>query len=136
MRIVVIDGQGGGIGSSLVGKLKEAASPETEIIAVGTNALATSAMLKAGAMAGATGENAVVFNASRADVITGPMGILLANAMYGEITPDMAHAVSSSQAIKVLVPISQCSVRVAGVVGKPMAAYVEEVAAMILDYEN
>ena len=69
-------------------------------------------------------------------MITGPMGILLANAMYGEITPDMAHAVSSSQALKVLVPISQCSVRVAGVVGKPMAAYVEEVAAMILDYEN
>ena len=88
MRIIVIDGQGGGIGRSIVERLKMEA-PGAEVIAVGTNSLATSAMIRAGANAGATGENAVIYNCSRADIITGPIGIILANSMLGEITAGM-----------------------------------------------
>lgn len=93
MRLLVIDGQGGGVGSRLVASLREKELPNVEVICVGTNVLATNAMLKAGADAGATGENAVVYNAARADVILGPIGLLLANAMLGEITPQMARAI-------------------------------------------
>ena len=89
MRVVIIDGQGGGMGRALTERLR-AASPEAEIVAVGTNVLATAAMLKAGASAGATGENAVRVNCRRADVIAGPIGIVLADALLGEITPEMA----------------------------------------------
>ncbi|NLG92553.1 MAG: DUF3842 family protein [Clostridiales bacterium] len=130
MRVVVIDGQGGGMGRSLVEKLK-AEIPGAKVIAVGTNSLATSAMLKAGADAGATGENAVIFNCSHADIITGPIGILLANAMLGEISPKMACAVSASMAQKVLVPVSTCRVHIAGTEDRPMAKYIEQTVEMI-----
>lgn len=91
MRIIVIDGQGGGIGRSLMEKLR-AELPEAELVAVGTNSAATANMMRAGANVGATGENAVVFNCARTDVIVGPLGIILADAMLGEITPRMACA--------------------------------------------
>ncbi len=115
MKILVIDGQGGGMGRSLIEKLR-IRLPEAEIIAVGSNALATSAMLRAGATAGATGENAVIYNAPRCDIITGPIGIILANSMYGEISPAMAAAVSASPAQKILIPVNKSGLRVVGVV--------------------
>ncbi|MBE6829833.1 DUF3842 family protein [Clostridium sp. KNHs216] len=130
MKIIVIDGQGGGIGRSIVERLK-AELPGAELIAVGTNALATSAMLRAGADAGATGENAAVYNCAHADIIAGPMGIILANAMLGEISPAIAQAVSGSKAEKVLVPVSACHVYVAGVEEKPMSKYIEIAVASI-----
>nr|WP_319489787.1 DUF3842 family protein [uncultured Caproiciproducens sp.] len=130
MRIIVIDGQGGGIGRSIVEKLKTEI-PSAEIIAVGTNALATAAMLKAGADAGATGENAVIYSCSDADIIAGPIGIILANAMLGEISPAIASAVSGSRAEKVLVPVLTCHVFMAGVEDKPMSKYIELAVAAV-----
>ena len=105
MRLLVIDGQGGGVGKSLITAVKRLA-PEQEVIAGGTNAQATAAMLRAGADLGATGESAIRYQCRRADVIAGVTGILHANAMLGEISPAIAAAVSLSEAQKVLVPLS------------------------------
>ena len=135
MQIVVIDGQGGGIGKNLVERLR-AELPETQIVAVGANSIATSAMLKAGANVGATGENAVQYNVRTADVVAGPIGILVANAMWGEITPAMAAAVSASPAQKVLFPVEQCRVHVAGVVEKALSRYIEDAVAVIRSYQS
>ena len=123
MKIVVIDGQGGRIGKALVAGLK-AALPQTEITAIGTNSIAAMAMSKAGADLIATGENPVVVAAADADIIAGPMGIILANALLGEITPKMAEAVSGSRAEKVLIPVTRCRVSVAGVGEMTMGDYV------------
>ena len=120
MRIIVIDGQGGGIGRSLVEKLREAL-PGAEIIAVGTNAAATANMKKAGADVGATGENAVAYNCARTDVIVGPLGIILAGAMYGEITPRMACAVAESGARKVLIPAAKQHMTIVGIEDRPLS---------------
>ena len=128
MRLLVIDGQGGGVGSRLVASLREKELPNVEVICVGTNVLATNAMLKAGADAGATGENAVVYNAARADVILGPIGLLLANAMLGEITPQMARAISESSAQKLLIPVSKCAVSVMGLENQTLSAYIAQAA--------
>jgi len=100
MRIAVIDGQGGGIGKAIVEKLRKELSEDVEIIALGTNALATSYMLKAGANEGATGENAIIVNVGKADVIMGTIGILAANSMLGELTPLLARAIAESPAKK------------------------------------
>jgi len=113
MKILIIDGQGGHIGSALIAGLA-AAGHRDGILAIGTNAVATAAMLKAGASAGATGENPVVVNARDADVIAGPVGILAADALLGEITPTMANAIAASAARKVLVPVNRCNIMVAG----------------------
>ncbi|MBE5803494.1 MAG: DUF3842 family protein [Clostridiales bacterium] len=113
MNIVIIDAQGGGVGRQLIEQLKRAL-PEQRITAVGTNALATSAMLRAGADQGATGENAVKVCAAQADLILGPVGIVLCDAMLGEITGEMALAIGRSRAHKILVPMSRCQVTVAG----------------------
>ncbi|MGI5856830.1 MAG: DUF3842 family protein [Candidatus Merdivicinus sp.] len=130
MKILIIDGQGGGIGRMLIEQLR-AALPDAFLIAAGANSAATSAMLKAGASAGATGENAVVYNCGRADVITGPAGILLANAMFGEISPAMARAVSESACPKVLIPVQKCHLQMAGVAELPLARYLEDAVARI-----
>ncbi len=123
-NIVVVDGQGGRIGASLVSQMKEA-QLSARIIAVGTNSAATAAMLKAGADAGATGENPVSVCCESADIIAGPMGIITANALLGEITPKMAAAVSESKAQKLLIPVNRCSVTVVGVEELPLGDYVK-----------
>lgn len=112
-KIVVIDGAGGRLGAQLVERLK-AANLRAQVMAVGTNSLATSAMLKAGADAGATGENPVVVNCRDADAILGPLGILAADALHGEVTPAMAVAVGQSSAPKILIPWDRCNHYIAG----------------------
>jgi NAD(P)-dependent dehydrogenase (short-subunit alcohol dehydrogenase family) len=131
MKIAVIDGQGGGMGRAIVESLKERYGNEVVITALGTNTLATSAMLKAGADEGATGENAIVYNSSKADVIMGAIGIVAANSMLGELTPAMAAAVAASPAKKVLIPVSKCNIQVAGVPDMAMQRYIDEAVNMI-----
>jgi hypothetical protein len=114
MKILVIDGQGGKIGASIIAELKKSLSPSHELIAIGTNSTATGAMLRAGASVGATGENPVVVNAGRVDLIIGTIGIVVANALMGEITPAMALAVGQSSAPKILIPFNRCNTFVAG----------------------
>ena len=129
--ILIIDGQGGGMGRTLITQLR-AAGCTREILAVGANAAATAAMRKAGANAGATGENAVLVNAPWAAVIAGPLGIVLADSLLGECTAAMAAAVARSPAHKVLVPVSRCGVSVAGVEEKPLADYIADAVQRIL----
>lgn len=130
MHILVIDGQGGRMGAALTEQIKKNL-PEAELIAIGTNSMATAAMLRAGADAAATGENPVVVNSAWADVIVGPIGIITANALLGEITPKMAAAVAESPAQKILLPVSRCAVTVVGVQEKPLAEYVREALVLI-----
>ena len=138
-RLVVIDGQGGGIGKTLVAELKKSCA-ETFITAVGTNSAATTAMLKAGADQAATGENAVIVAARSAEVIIGPVGIVIADAMLGEITPAMAVAIGQSPAQKILVPLNLCHTLVVGVTdfsyGRLIQAVVEKVNAYGADGEE
>lgn len=129
-KVLVIDGQGGGLGRQLVSALA-AACPEAELTAVGTNSLAANAMLKAGASRAATGENAVVVNCRRADVIVGPIGIVIADALLGEITPAMAAAVCQSGARRVLVPINHCENYVVGVPDQPVSQLVTAAAQKV-----
>ena len=123
MKIVVIDGQGGSLGKALVEGIK--GLDGCEIYAVGTNSIATSAMLKSGADFVATGENPVVVNCRDADIIAGPIGIIAADSLLGEITEKMAAAVAKSGAVKVLIPVSRCSVTVAGVQDMPMGELIK-----------
>ena len=135
IKILIIDGQGGGLGKNLISRIKkEEAFSACEIIAVGTNSIATSAMLKAGANYGATGENAVIYNCQYADIVLGAIGIAFANSMFGEISPKMAAAVSESSAYKLLVPISKCNVGVAGVSEKPMLHYIDDLISELYKF--
>lgn len=124
MMILVVDGQGGGLGRLLVRELK-GAFPQAEIAAVGTNSTAANAMMKAGADFAATGENAVVVNCRHADIIVGAVGIVIADSMWGEITPRMAQAVGQSNARRVLIPINLCSNLVVGVSEMSMSKLVQ-----------
>ena len=130
LRIMIMDGQGGGVGKSLVEELRSA-YPEAELIAVGTNATATANMMRGGTALGATGENAVVYNSSRVDVIVGPIGIVMANAMLGEITPKMSEAVASSEAKILLIPMSRCNAAVMGVESRKLSDYIKEAVVKI-----
>ena len=114
MNVLVIDAQGGGIGRQVVAAIRENI-PALSVTAVGTNTIATTAMLKAGADHGATGENAVIVGARQADVIIGPIGIIVADSMFGEVTPDMARAVGQSNARRILIPVNHCDNIVVGV---------------------
>ena len=115
MKIMIIDGQGGRMGSLLTEKTKNAAIPGAQIYAIGTNSIATAAMLKAGADYGATGENPVLVNSRDADYIIGPLGIMAADSLLGEVTPAMAVAVGQSSAMKILLPVNKCNHHVVGV---------------------
>ena len=130
MNILIIDGMGGGIGKSIIEHIKGEFA-DAKITAVGTNSIATSAMLKAGADYGATGENAIVFNCTKTDLIIGVTGIVFANAMHGEISPKMAEAVSSSPAHKILLPVDKCNVTIVGVDNKPIQVYINEIAVIL-----
>lgn len=123
MKITIIDGQGGRIGKTIIEQLK-VTHKELELYAIGTNSIATSAMLKAGADYGATGENAVLVNAADSDIIIGPIGIVFANALLGEITPAIATAVGSSKAYKILIPVNRCNHFVAGCSETSMSEYI------------
>ncbi|NOY65401.1 MAG: DUF3842 family protein [Nitrospirae bacterium] len=131
MKIAVIDGQGGGIGSLIVKRLRESFGEDVEIIALGTNSTATSQMMKARANKGATGENAIIFNSERVDVIIGPLSIVLANGMLGELTPGMAEAISSSRARKILLPLNQEGVEIVGLCYEPLPHLVEKMIESI-----
>lgn len=119
-RICVIDGQGGGIGASIIKNIIEIYGESVEIVAVGTNAIAVSQMMKAGAERGASGENAIVRTAAEADMIIGPIAITWANAMMGEVTPLIAQSVMSASALKILLPLNRERVVIAGMYKEPM----------------
>ena len=135
-KIAVIDGQGGGIGSLIVKRLKEEFKDKFEIIALGTNAAATSAMMKSRANKGATGENAIVFNSGRVDMIIGPLSIVLPNAMLGEVTAKMAAEIVSSQAKKFLLPLNQEGIDITGVTREPLPHLIERVLSQIKEIEH
>lgn len=126
-RIGVMDGQGGGIGSAIIAKLKDRFGETVEIIALGTNAIATAQMLKAKANRGASGENAIVQTVGKVDIIIGPIGIIIPHAMMGEVTLKMAEAVSNSSAKKMLLPLSQENIVFAGVASLPLPKLVDEI---------
>ena len=133
MLIVVIDGMGGGIGTQLVSQLSGQLASGTELVCVGTNAWATQAMLKSGAGRGATGENSVRVMARSADIIAGPVGIVIPNALMGEITPSIAEAVASSSARKILVPVNQGHFEIVGLENRPLVSNIREAVARILE---
>ena len=126
-RVLIIDGQGGNMGRQLVEQLLLQSSITLDITVVGTNAIATANMLKASArVQGATGENAVIVAARKADVIVGPVGIVMADALLGEITPTMANAVAQSNAYKVLLPVNKCNHLIVGVQDASMSQLVQQ----------
>ena len=130
--VLVLDGQGGGMGAQLVRLLADKLPGDCRLLAVGTNVMATSAMLKAGVPQGATGENAVLYQAPRASVILGPIGVILAHGILGEVSPAMAAAVSGSEAVKVLIPSSTCGVHVAGTEGLKLDEYLRRAVDLAL----
>nr|WP_319492011.1 DUF3842 family protein [uncultured Desulfobacter sp.] len=125
-KVCVIDGQGGGIGSTVIKRIKERFEESVEVIALGTNAIATAQMLKARANKGASGTNAIVQTVKDADMIIGTVGIIMPHSMMGEVTPRMAEAVSCSPAKKVLLPLTQENIAIVGVVGAPLPQLVDE----------
>ena len=130
LLVAVVDGQGGGMGRGLVESIKKK-WPKLHVRAVGTNSLATSAMLRAGADDGATGENAVVFNARQADLLLGPIGILTPNGLLGEVSPAMAGAVGASEAVKILLPSQRCSIRLAVGEPQPLQFYLDQAVRLL-----
>lgn len=128
-RLCVVDGQGGGIGATLIRYLKEAYGESVELIALGTNAIATAQMLKAGANKGASGENAICRTVYQADCVIGPVAITWANAMLGEVTPRMAEAITSCPAPKVLLPLSQEEITLVGAAREPLPHLVQAAVA-------
>ena len=136
MKIMVIDGQGGGIGAAVIKGLRETIGSQQEILGLGTNSIATSRMMKAGANRGGTGENAIVQTSQRVDVIIGPLAILMANSMMGEVTPGMASAISTSEAQKILIPLTQERVNIVGVSAEPLPHLVDQAVSMIMEIKD
>ena len=131
MKLMVMDGQGGGIGATIIKGLRASMGNDLEIFGLGTNSIATSRMMKAGANKGGTGENAIVQTSKKVNVTIGPLAIVISNAMMGEVTPGMATAVSSSEARKILIPLIQEQVNVVVVSGEPVPHLVAQVVEMI-----
>ena len=132
IHIAVIDGQGGGIGTTIIKRIKEVYGEHAEVWALGTNAIATAQMMKAGANRGATGENAIRHSTARVDVIIGPIAVLLANAMMGEITPSMVQSIGESRATKLLLPITQEPIVIVGAVREPLPHMVDRLVTVHL----
>ncbi len=128
---MVIDGQGGGIGGAVIKALRASLGNDIEILALGTNSIATANMMKAGANRGGTGENAIIQTSKKADVIVGPIAVLVANAMMGELTPAIAVAIGASGARKILIPLTQEYIDIIGVAEEPLPHLVEKVVAKI-----
>ena len=133
-RIAVIDGQGGGVGKILVERLRQTFGQAIHITALGTNSRATAEMLRTGADEGATGENAIVIGAGRADIVTGVLAIVLANTLLGEVTPRMAEAIATSEAYKILIPFSKCGVEIVGVTPNSLSGRIDEAVCQIKAY--
>ena len=133
MDILIIDGQGGKIGCALMEGIKARTGQNVQITAVGTNSIATQGMVKAGADRAATGENAVIVAARHADIIAGPIGIVLADSLVGEITPLMATAVAQSRAKRVLIPFQGCNTAVVGTAKMPLSELIEKAVCEICD---
>src|SRR3972149_10625821 len=123
--IIVVDGQGGGIGSLIIKRLRESFAEEVEVVGLGTNAMATGALLKAGANRAASGENAIVQTVKTGDIVVGTVGIILANSMMGELTPRMAEAIASSPAVKCLLPLKMSEVEIIGAPREPLPHLVD-----------
>jgi hypothetical protein len=130
MNVLIIDGQGGQLGSQII-KAVISRYPDIDLTAVGTNAAATTAMVKAGAKKAATGENPIIVACRKADVIIGPIGIVIADALLGEITPDAAKAVGQSDAVRILIPINKCENLVAGVTNLTLTSLIEDALAKL-----
>ena len=138
MNILVIDGQGGQLGSQIIKEISSA-YPAADITAVGTNAVATAAMIKSGAKKAATGENPIIVACRKADVIIGPVGIVIADSLFGEITPAVSVSVGQSSATKILIPVNKCENLVAGVPNLTVSALIEDALAklqMIIEKNN
>lgn len=133
MKILVIDGQGGGMGKQLVTRIKSGL-PDAEITAVGTNSIAAQAMHRAGADHAATGENAVIVGCRTADVIAGPLGIVIADSLYGEISPAMALAVAQSSARRILIPVNLCDNYIAGVNDTGISSLISDCVNKIVSF--
>jgi len=131
MHIAVIDGQGGGIGKHIVEKLRRELPENLEILALGTNSLATSTMMRAGANEGATGENAIIYNVSRIDFILGPVSILIPNTMLGELTAAMAAAIAASPAKKILLPLTRGNIEIIGLRNEPLPHLISELISRV-----
>ena len=129
--IMIMDGQGGGIGKAIIKRLRDVYGEDIEILALGTNSLATSQMMKAGANRGATGENAIANMSLSVDIIVGPLAIIMANSMMGEVTPRMAEAISSSNALKILLPLTREKVTLLGASGEPLPHLIESLIKTI-----
>lgn len=136
LKVAVIDGQGGGIGSFIIKSLRETFGDKIEIIALGTNAAATANMMKAKANKGASGENAIIWNVKKVDLILGPLSIIVANAMMGELTAAMAEAIGSSEAKKILLPINQEGIDIVGFLKEPLPHLVEKLILHIKEEFN
>lgn len=131
MKVAVIDGMGGGIGSQVVARLRSVISSPHSLIALGTNATATTVMVKAGAEVGATGENAICVTSQQMDIVIGPVGIIIPNSLMGEISPSIATAVASSPAAKILIPLMQPHVELVGLESRPLSAVLDDLVERV-----
>lgn len=131
MKIAVVDGQGGGIGRLIVEKLRRELGQSCSIIGLGTNAVATSVMLRAGANEGASGENALVFSLNEVDIIVGSISIIAANSYCGELTPRMAEAVATARAIKVLIPMNRYGIEISCTNDEPLPIQVDHLVSRV-----